>query len=255
MDVVVKGRHCSVTDRFRRHVEDKLVRLERFAAKAIRLEVEVSKERNPRLADRSERVEITFLSKGPAVRAEAAADDRFSALDLALDKLLARLRKAHDRRRVHHGARTPISVAQATAGLDVMSNGSSGQAYQDPESVERPVERPARGRAARSGDGQAAGSAAGSRAGSAAGSAAGSGDGEVEVSSVAGIEVVGDGPLVVREKTHNANPITLDQALYEMELIGHDFYLFIDADTKLPSVVYRRRGYDYGVIRLESTLL
>lgn len=218
MDVVVKGRHCSVTDRFRNQVEDKLVRLERFASKIIRVEVEVSKERNPRLADRSERVELTVLSKGPAVRAEAAADDRFAALDLALDKLLARLRKAADRRRVHHGSRTPISVAQATAALANGSNPSNHTATTDSAGDVTAQEEPPH-------------------------------------KSVAGIEVVGDGPLVVREKTHQAMPITLDQALYEMELVGHDFYLFIDADSKLPSVVYRRRGYDYGVIRLEGPTL
>ena len=56
--------------------------------------------------------------------------------------------------------------------------------------------------------------------------------------------------MFVREKTHRAEPIRLDQALYEMELVGHDFYLFVDADTHQPCVVYRRRAYDYGVIRL-----
>lgn len=221
MDVVVKGRHCSVTDRFRTQVEDKIVRLERFAAKIIRVEVEVSKERNPRLADRSERVELTVLSKGPAVRAEAAADDRFAALDLALDKLLSRLRKAADRKRVHHGSRTPISVAKATAGLSngsdrAASNGSTATGAGPSDYTSR--EEPAR-------------------------------------TSIAGIDVVGDGPLVVREKTHQAMPITLDQALYEMELVGHDFYLYIDADSKQASVVYRRRGYDYGVIRLQGPTL
>jgi hypothetical protein len=59
------------------------------------------------------------------------------------------------------------------------------------------------------------------------------------------------GPMVVREKTHTASPMSLDQALYEMELVGHDFYLFVDEKTKAPSVVYRRRGYDYGVIHLD----
>ena len=66
------------------------------------------------------------------------------------------------------------------------------------------------------------------------------------------LEVQGEGPLVVREKTHAAAPMTLDQALYEMELVGHDFYLFVDSDTGWPSVVYRRHGYDYGVIHLKS---
>jgi ribosomal subunit interface protein len=58
-------------------------------------------------------------------------------------------------------------------------------------------------------------------------------------------------PMIVREKVHQAEPMTLDQALYEMELVGHDFYLFVDHETARPSVVYRRRAYDYGVIRLD----
>ncbi|GAA3493619.1 hypothetical protein GCM10019016_007180 [Streptomyces prasinosporus] len=49
-----------------------------------------------------------------------------------------------------------------------------------------------------------------------------------------------------------AAPMTLDQALYEMELVGHDFYLFVDSETKEPSVVYRRHAYDYGVIHLST---
>lgn len=73
----------------------------------------------------------------------------------------------------------------------------------------------------------------------------------VPVHKVGPLEVIGDGPLVVREKTHTSAPMTLDQALYEMELVGHDFYLFIEKDSMQPSVVYRRRGYDYGVIHLE----
>ena len=56
---------------------------------------------------------------------------------------------------------------------------------------------------------------------------------------------------MVREKTHPASPMTLDQALYEMELVGHDFYLFVDKESERPAVVYRRRGYDYGVISLD----
>jgi hypothetical protein len=44
--------------------------------------------------------------------------------------------------------------------------------------------------------------------------------------------------------------MTIDRALLEMELVGHDFFLFRDETCHLPSVVYRRRGYDYGVIRL-----
>lgn len=211
MDVVVRGRHCEVTDRFREHVEGKLSKLERFSAKIIRIDVEVCKERNPRLADRSERVEITVLSRGPVIRAEAAADDRHAALDLAMDKLQARFRKLADRRRIHRGSRTPMSVAEATAVptrplVESMAVAGNGAAPTDPNPA------------------------------------------DTETASLIAVE--GDGPLVVREKVHQAAPMTLDQALYEMELVGHDFYLFLDADSKRPSVVYRRRGYDYGVIRL-----
>ncbi|HSK57219.1 MAG TPA: ribosome-associated translation inhibitor RaiA [Jiangellales bacterium] len=209
MDIVVKGRHCEVSDRFRQHVADKLAKLERLDHKVIRIDVEVCKERNPRQADQKERIELTVHSKGPVVRAEAAAEDRYAALDLAHDRMASQLRRAADRRRIHRGSRTPISVGQAMAAV----NGSvtTPTASDVPEPAAAP---------------------------------------ESDVSLTGPLEVDGDGPLVVREKTHEASPMSLDQALYEMELVGHDFYLFVDAGSRQPSVVYRRRGYDYGVIRL-----
>jgi ribosomal subunit interface protein len=197
VDIVVKGRHTEVTERFRAHVADKLAKLEKLDPKVISIDVECSQERNPRLADQRERIELTIMSRGPVMRAEAAAQDCYAALDVAVTKLEARLRKAKDRRRVHHGAKTPVSVAAATAALD----GNAG------------TSAPAEGADAYPGG-------------------------------------TDDGPMFVREKVHAATPIHLDQALYEMELVGHDFYLFVDATTAQPSVVYRRRAYDYGVIRL-----
>ena len=204
MDIVVKGRHCRVTERFRDHVGDKLSRLEKYNDRIIRIDVVLEQERNPRLSDRTFRVELTLLSRGPVVRAEAAAEDKLSALDLAMDRLVAQARKAADRRRVHRGSRGPISLAQALAGA---SNGDSPP----DEQLSAPASLP---------------------------------------TNSGPVAVDGDGPLVVREKTHQAEPMTLEQALYEMELVGHDFYLFVDKETSRPSVVYRRRGYDYGVIRL-----
>ena len=59
-------------------------------------------------------------------------------------------------------------------------------------------------------------------------------------------------PVVIRRKVFSAAPMTVDDALYFMELVGHDFYLFQDAETKRPSVVYRRKGWDYGVIELDE---
>src|SRR5262249_60866593 len=71
-----------------------------------------------------------------------------------------------------------------------------------------------------------------------------------EAAGVVPIEMEGDGPVVVREKFHAAAPVSVDQALFQMELVGHDFYLFRDEQCGLPSVVYRRHGYQYGLIRL-----
>ena len=51
-------------------------------------------------------------------------------------------------------------------------------------------------------------------------------------------------------KEHEDKPMSVDDALYEMELVGHDFFLFYDSQTQRPSVVYRRHAYDYGLIRL-----
>jgi ribosomal subunit interface protein len=208
-DIVVKGRKTEVPERFRKHVAEKLAKIEKLDGKVINLDVEVCKEPNPRQADRSDRVELTLRSRGPVIRAEAAASDAYGALDLAVGKLEARMRKQADKRRVHRGgARAPVSVAAATAHLAAELNGRM-------DATEAAADR-----------------------------------GPV-TTRMGSLEVQGEGPLVVREKTHAAPPMALDQALYEMELIGHDFYLFVDADTKQPSVVYRRHAYDYGVIHLD----
>ena len=106
MDIVFKGRHTDVLERFRQHATGKLAKIEKLDHKAIRVDVEVTTERNPRQSDRKERVELTITTRGPAIRAEAAAEDRFAALDLALAKLESRLRRACDRRKDRHvGAR------------------------------------------------------------------------------------------------------------------------------------------------------
>ena len=123
MDVVVTGRHCEITDRYRSHVEEKLARLEKHDHRIMRVQVEVDCEPNPRQRDRAVRIELTAFSKGPVIRAEAAAVDKMAALDLALDKMAAQMRRAADRRRVHHGRHAPVSVGQALAGIDEAVDG------------------------------------------------------------------------------------------------------------------------------------
>lgn len=207
MDIVVNGRNVEVPEHYQEHIADKLDKAVRFDRKIIRVEVELLHERNPRQQDRCQRVEITCVSRGPVVRAEATARDFYSALDEAINKLTARLRRAADRRRVHRRSRTPISVAEATANLPVdlppVDNGANGS--------------------------QPAAAAA---------------------EAAAGPEP-DDAPWhIVREKEHPGDPMTVDDALFYMELLGHDFYLFNDKDSGRPSVVYRRRAYDYGVLSL-----
>ncbi|GAA3652871.1 ribosome-associated translation inhibitor RaiA [Nonomuraea antimicrobica] len=219
MDIIVKGRHTGVSDRFRDQVTTKLARIERLDNKLIRVDVEVSKERNPRLADQRERVELTIHSRGPAIRAEASADDRFAALDLALDKLEGRLRRLADRRKVHHGNHAPPSVAEITATLSEPADLAPLTQTSVPKQAE-PDEDELRQKSDQLYD------------------------------DIVPIEMDGEGPLIVREKFHRAEPMTIDQALLEMELVGHDFYLFRDKESGQPCVVYNRRGYNYGVLRL-----
>jgi ribosomal subunit interface protein len=206
VDIVVKGRNVEVPDHYRAHVADKLQKVERYDQKIIRIDVELFHERNPRQAENCQRVEVTCISKGPIVRAEACAGDFYSALDMAVTKLEGQLRKAADRRRVHRGQHAPMSVAEATAGLAMFV---------------RPEAAPA---LAASTDGAEAAARA--------------------------LDEEEQPWHIIREKEFSGEPMTVDDALYQMELVGHEFYLFHDKDTGRPSVVYRRRAYDYGLLTL-----
>ncbi|WP_018729665.1 ribosome hibernation-promoting factor, HPF/YfiA family [Salinispora oceanensis] len=206
MDIVVKGRNVEVPDHFRVHVAEKLAKIERYDHKIIRVDVELFHERNPRQADHCQRVEITCFSRGPVMRAEAGTSDFYSALDAAIARLDARMRRAADRRRVHHGRHAPISVAAATAGLPV-TDLVAGPLSADAATATAVAERAEEER--------------------------------------------DDQPWhIAREKVHPAEPMTIDDALFQMELVGHDFYLFQDKESGRPSVVYRRHAYDYGIISL-----
>ncbi|HEV6953043.1 MAG TPA: ribosome-associated translation inhibitor RaiA [Promicromonospora sp.] len=211
MEIVVVGRHTEVADRFRQHVEEKLAKVELLSPYVRRVDVEITRENNPRLSDNRERVELTLRAKGPVIRAEAAADDRFGALDLAIDKLNERLRRAHDRRKNRRNTKVtpPVDVRP----LDEILTQDDGADEAEPQiSTPAALSEP--------------------------------GD-SVETT-------IGDSPVVIRQKLHHADPMTLDDAVYEMEMVGHDFYLFIDKETSRPSVLYKRKGWTFGVIQLDS---
>jgi ribosomal subunit interface protein len=196
MEIVVRGRNVVVPDHYRQLVAEKLAKVERYDHKIVRADVELQHEPNPRQTGSCQHVEITCRTRGPVVRSEACAEDFYKALDIASERLERRLSQAADRRRVHHGRRTPRSVAEVTAGFTPIP----------------------------------------------------------EVNGTAELDEQADGPgRVVREKEHRTRPMTVDEALFEMELVGHDFYLFSDKETGRPSVVYRRHAYDYGLIRLTDS--
>jgi ribosomal subunit interface protein len=195
VDIVVRGRHLDLSQRFRDHVTDKLGRVDRFGVTLSRVDVEVTKESNPRQSERAFEVELTCVGRGPVIRAEAAAADKYAALDLAYGRLEERLRRAADRRngKYRKSSVVPRVIEEVVA-----------------EEIEAIPD-----------------------------------DGEADV-------VYEDGPIVVRDKTHPSTPMTVAEALHALELVGHDFFLFHDVDTGLPTVVYKRRGYDYGLLRISA---
>jgi len=199
-EVVYKGRNVEIPDHFRIYVSQKLARLERFDRTIYLFDVELNHERNRRQRKSCQRVEITARGRGPVVRGEACADSFYAALESAVVKLESRLRRGKDRRKVHYGDKTPVSLAEATAALPEQAFNHEAAEAHEHEAVFLDQEHvPGR---------------------------------------------------VVRTKEHEAKPMSVDDALYEMELVGHNFFLFYDKQTERPSVVYRRHAYDYGLIRL-----
>ena len=215
MDITVVGRSAEISSRLRDYVEEKATKVEQLDPRVQRVEVEVTHERNPRQADTAERAEITVISKGPIIRAEASSSDRFAAFDIAMGKLTERLRRARDRKKNHRRYTVEIAKEEREApGVE--------EAVVVPDTGDAPIE-----------DSPTAPTEPG----------------------VAVESQLGDSPVVVRQKLHQAVPMTVDEALYQMELVGHPFYLFIEKSSKQPCAVYHRHGWTYGVIRLDAQVL
>lgn len=210
MEITVVGRHMEVPDRFRRHLEEKLEKVTQLAPEALRIEVEISEEPNPRRAEESARVELTVRSGTGVIRSEARADELYGALDVAYGRLLERLRRARDRRKdKRHGK--DRAHREGAASLRTMEP--------DIHALERELAAPAT---------------------------------EDYEDTSAHADDGDDSPVVIREKKHRTAPMSIDDALYRMEQVGHDFFLFLDEKTRNPKVVYRRKGWSYGVIELEE---
>jgi ribosomal subunit interface protein len=214
MELNIVGRNLGVTDRFRAYVAEKSEKVTHLAERAISLDVKLSRHNEKNGNTGPDRVELTLVGKGPVVRAEADGSDKYAAFDVALGRLLERIRRAKDRRKVHRGQRRPTSLREATD-LGFSEVGVQAAA---PEVLE-----------------------------------------QVRTGSIPVVEETQATeedevycPVVIRRKVFASTPMTVDDALYYMELVGHDFYLFVDSETGRPSVVYRRKGWDYGLIGLDD---
>jgi ribosomal subunit interface protein len=213
MDITITGRGAEIPDRFEDYATEKAEKVSALAERALALEIRVCRHHEKTGgASGDDRVELTLIGPGPIVRAEAGAADKYAAFDLALDKLLERIRQAKDRRKIHRGQHRPASMREVT--------GNGRVADVVPASVDA-IER-------------------------------------VSTGSVAVVEADDEqpwSPVVIRQKVFPAERMTEEEAVDRMELVGHDFFLFIDARTDRPSVVYRRIGWDYGAISLDEESL
>ena len=211
MDITVTGRGVGIPDRFEEYATEKAERVEHLADKALALEIRVCRHHETNGSSGDDRVELTLIGPGPIVRAESDGSDKYAAFDLALDKLMERIRQAKDRKKVHRGQHRPTSMREATAagfaGTDITPA--------SPDLIERLT------------------------------------TGSIPV--VVEEEEKDWSPVVIRQKVFPAVRMTQEDAVDHMELVGHDFFLFIDAVTDRPSVVYRRKGWDYGIIGLDES--
>lgn len=217
MELNIVGRSLGITDRFRAYIEEKAEKVTHLAERAISLDVRLTRNSEKNGNPGPDRVELTLVGRGPVVRAEAEGSDKYAAFDVALGRLLERIRRAKDRRKVHRGgARRPTSLREAAddgfAGVGVQA--AAADVLEAVRTGSIPVV---------SDETQSAHE-------------------EDEVYS----------PVVIRRKVFASTPMSVDDALYFMELVGHDFYLFVDAENGRPSVVYRRKGWDYGLIGLDD---
>lgn len=217
MDINIIGRNLGITDRFREYATEKSEKVSHLAERAISFEIKVSRH-NEKLGGQNgdDRVELTLVGPRATVRSEATGTDKYAAFDIALGKLLERVRRAKDRRKVHRGQHRPTSLREAsTDGFSAVGLAAAPVAVlEQVRTGATPVVSDETEQAAET---------------------------EEEYS-----------PVVIRKKVFASVPMTVDDALYYMELVGHDFYLFVDQETRRPSVVYRRKGWDYGVISLDD---
>ena len=213
MDITLATHGVAIPDRFKDYVDEKADKVLALAERAQNFQVKVSRENSSRGGASEDVVELTVIGKGPVIRAEAKSPDKYVAFDQALDHLIKRLRRAKDKKLVHHGRQRPESLSELSARgfVDIDITPASVEVLRSVATGSIPIV------------------------------AEDQVDEQPEESS---------SPVVIRRKVFEPHVVSAEEAVDFMEVVGHDFYLFIDKETSLPSVVYRRKGWNYGVISL-----
>ena len=203
MELTISAKNLTVSDRFREYVTERAEKVDHLLHRVQELAVKVTRHDHSRTAGPEDQVELTVFATGQIIRAEAHAQDKFAAFDVAWGKLAERLRRANDRKKPHHGHHGSLGAAELSAAdfsqLDVTPADLS---LLHPEEAAEEAKD------------------------------------------------LGHSPVVIRRKEFHGETMTADDAISNMEMLGHDFYLFIDSENGKPSVAYRRKGWNYGIIAL-----
>ena len=203
MEVKISAKNLTVSERFRDYVDERAAKVDHLLHKATEIVVKVTRIEHSKQSGTEDQVELTVYGGGNIVRAEAHAQDKFAAFDVAYGKLTERLRRASDKRKVHRGLHGSHGVSELSA-----------TDFAELDITPAPAEL-----------------------------LLGITPAEPELD-------LGESPVVIRRKDFHAEPMTAEAAIDAMELLGHDFFLFHDVATDKASVVYKRRGWNYGVITL-----
>jgi ribosomal subunit interface protein len=212
MDITLATHGVAIPDRFRDYVNEKSEKVLALAERAQTFQVKVSRENSSRGPASEDVVELTVIGKGPVIRAEAKGSDKYVAFDQALDHLIKRLRRAKDKKMVHHGRKLPEGLSELAANgfSDIDVTPASVEVLRSIATGSIPV---------------------------------------IEDEPESGVDEA-ESPVVIRRKVFEPHVLSAEEAVDQMELVGHDFYLYLDDESKRPSVVYRRKGWNYGVITL-----
>jgi putative sigma-54 modulation protein len=180
VEVLIHGNHMTVGEDLRSLADEKVTRAVRVFDDVQYVDVEFSREQNPRMSEERYRVEITSQVAGNVVRVEASGFDDRAALDVAVDKYERQLRRLKQR-----------MIGRGRRGSEKHLNATSGGVEEHSDAHEL---------------------------------------------------------LLDRVTQFDVKPMSPEEAALQMELLGHSFYLFLNAETERYSVLYRRRGGSLGLI-------